>query len=139
MKTCVFCSKNIKDRVVEQGKYSFVILSNPRLTPGHILIIPKRHVQVFSNLKEEETLEIFKLLAKYQDLVLKKLAKGTEIRQNFRPYKKDSNTHVNHFHFHILPREEKDALAKGVDKYRKPFYKPLKETERKQVENLLKG
>ena len=135
---CAFCSGEMRKRAVEIGKFSTVILSNPRLTPGHILIIPKRHVQIFSDLENGEVLEIFKFLAKYQDKVLNTLSKGTEIRQNYRPFKKDSDTHVNHFHFHILPRDEDDELAKKVDIHRKPFYKNLTEEENKKITKLLK-
>lgn len=138
MNSCVFCSKDLNKRKIEEGKYAFVLLSNPRLVAGHILIIPKRHVQLFSDLSKQEVLEINKLLAKYQDKILKHLSKGTEIRQNFRPFKKDSNTHVNHFHFHILPRNNEDELAKKIDIHRKPFYVKLKEKEREKITGLLK-
>lgn len=138
MNTCAFCSEEINERKIEEGKYAYVILSNPRLVEGHILIIPKRHVQIFSDLKKPEALELFKLSAKYQDKVLKHLSKGTEIRQNFRPFKQDSHTHVNHFHYHILPREDDDELAKKVDIHRKPFYKELKAKERIKITKLLK-
>lgn len=134
---CVFCSPEIKKRIVQQGKFSFVILSNPRITQGHLLIIPKRHIHKFSELKIRESEEIFKLLGIYQEKVLNKLSKGTEIRQNYRPYKKDSKTHVNHFHFHVLPRDENDEIAKKVDIHRKTLYKDLSEKEHKKLLNLL--
>lgn len=138
MNSCAFCSKDINNRKIEEGKYAFVILSNPRLVAGHILVIPKRHIQIFSDLSKEELLEINKFLAKYQDKVLKNLSKGTEIRQNYRPYKEDSSTHVNHFHYHILPRNNEDELAKKVDVHRKTFYRELEEKERAKITNLLK-
>ena len=138
MNSCAFCTKDINDRKIEEGKYAFVILSNPRLVEGHLLIIPKRHVQIFSDLTKEEVLKINMFLAKYQDKVLKHLSRGTEIRQNFRPFKKDSHTHVNHFHYHILPREDDDELTKKVDIHRKPFYKELEEKERTKITKLLK-
>jgi len=138
MNKCAFCSNEIKKRAIQEGKYSIVFLSNPRLMIGHLLIVLKRHVHKFSDLNKEEILEIFKFLAIYQDKVLKKLGKGTEIRQNYKPYKKDSHTHVNHFHFHILPREENDKMAKKIDIHRKPFYKKLSEKEKKKITILLK-
>jgi len=136
--SCVFCTDKIIKRKIGEGKHSFAILSNPKLVAGHILIIPKRHVQLFSDLKKEEVLEMFKFLSFYQDKVLQVLSKGTEIRQNYRPFKKDSSTHVNHFHFHILPRDDEDELAKKVDVHRKPFYVKLKEMEREKITKLLK-
>lgn len=138
MSDCAFCSEEIRKRLIEEGKYSVVFLSNPKLTVGHLLIVPKRHVHIFSDLKKEEILEMSKFLAKYQDEVLKKLASGTEIRQNFRPHKHDSKTHVNHFHYHILPRNEDDEIAKKVDANRTHLYTDLTKKEREKLTKLLK-
>jgi len=52
---CVFCEINKeKTRIIEEKEYTLVILSNPRLTEGHLLIIPKRHVEKISELNKEE-------------------------------------------------------------------------------------
>lgn len=32
-------------RVVRESRLSIVMLSNPRLMPGHTLVIPKRHIE----------------------------------------------------------------------------------------------
>lgn len=138
MDNCVFCSKELRIRYLEEEKVSFVMLSNPRLAVGHLLIIPKRHVHVFSDLKNQEILEMGKMIAKYQDKVLKTLGQGTEIRQNYRPEKPDSKTHVNHFHFHILPRNLNDELAKKVDVARTPLYTDMSKGEEAKVKKLLK-
>ena len=135
--TCAFCSDVIKERLIEEGKFTMVVLSNPRLAAGHLLVIPKRHVLKFSELKSKETVELFRLLGKYQDKVLGNLGKGTEIRQNYKPYFKNSETHVNHFHFHIVPREENDGIAKQVDVHRKPLYIEMSGQEFKKVRGLL--
>ena len=115
---CPFCTREIKRRALKEGKFAFVLLSTPRVAPGHLLIIPKRHVQRLSELNDREVKEIFKLLGKYQDKILDKLGNGTEIRQNYKPYLENSETHVNHLHFHLVPRKETDEIATRVDIYR---------------------
>lgn len=133
---CPFCSPEIKKRVLREGKFSFVILSNPRLTKAHLLVIPKKHIQLLAELEVKELEEIFSTLAGLQQEIVQKLAKGCEIRQNYKPYFPNSRTHVNHLHFHLNPREENDELAIGVDKYRKPFYKDLSDNEMNEMTKL---
>ena len=134
---CPFCSEEIKKRAVEESDLSFVLLSDPRVAPGHLLVIPTRHVQTLSELKDEEVKELFKFLAVYQQKILNKLSSGVEVRQNYKPYFKDSRTHVNHLHFHIVPREENDQIAEKVDVHRKPLYQDLSEKEKERVLRLL--
>ena len=122
---------------LKEGKFAFVLLSTPRVAPGHLLIIPKRHVQRLSELNDREVKEIFELLGKYQDKILDKLGNGTEIRQNYKPYLENSETHVNHLHLHLVPRKETDEIATRVDIYRKPLYKELSEEEKDRILKLL--
>lgn len=136
--TCPFCDKDIKKRAIENGAHSIVLLSNPRLARGHLLIIPKRHIALFDELNSREVKELFSLLAKYQKRILKNLSKGTEIRQNYKPYYPNSKTHVNHFHFHIVPRDDNDEISVRVDKHRKPLYEKLGEKEELELEKLFK-
>ncbi len=134
---CPFCADEIKERAIFEGDYTMVVLSNPRLVYGHLLIIPKRHVLKYSELKENEVLEIFSLLAKYQEKVLLNLSKGTEVRQNHIPHKENSRTHVNHFHFNLLPRDVEDVFSQKVDIHIRKLYEELSEVERKRVSEVL--
>ena len=60
---CPFCNINSeKTRILEDKKFVRVIFSNPRLMPGHLLIIPKRHVEKISELNKEEQMNYLKLL-----------------------------------------------------------------------------
>lgn len=134
---CAFCSIEVKERAIQEGSFSIVLLSNPRLSRGHVLVIPKRHIQRFSELTEDEIKEMSAFLATYQEKVLDKLGTGTEIRQNYRPEKKDSRTHVNHFHFNLMPRSGGDELEQEVDVHRRSLYKDLSDEEKKEVIELL--
>ena len=115
-----------------------MIFSNPRLMPGHLLVIPKRHMEgKIKDLSKEERDEIFDLIAEFQSKILEKLASGCDIRQNYKPYVENSRTHVNHLHFHLYPREYKDELHEKADIYRTPLYQDLAQEEKERLFRLL--
>jgi len=117
---CPFCTINTeKTRIVEEKEQVFVILSNPRLMPGHILIIPKRHVEKPSQLSEPERKELFDTALEFQEKILAKLASGCDMTQHCRPFQPESQLKVNHVHIHLRPRELKDEL---YQKFIFPFY-----------------
>lgn len=114
-----------------------MIFSNPRVAPGHLLVIPKRHIEKLIELSEKEKSEILDFLSLFQERILDKLASGTEIRQNFKPYMAESRIHVNHLHFHIIPRELGDEIYEKIDKHRTPLYLDLPKEERERLFKIL--
>jgi histidine triad (HIT) family protein len=119
MNECPFCTilteKN--SRLFKEYKYSFLVFSDPRLVPGHLLVIPKRHVEKLSELPEEEKTELFKLVEEYQEKILTTIASGCDIRSNYRPFMKQGRLKVNHLHFHLQPRENEDLLFQGSQRF----------------------
>ena len=136
--SCPFCTTAKQEgRILKEGQYAYVILSNPRLMPGHLLVIPKRHVEGrLQDLSHEERDEAMNFLAEFQIKILKKLSSGCDIRQNYKSYVENSKTHVNHMHFHLHPREPQDELHEKADIHRKPLYKELLEEEKKRIFDL---
>lgn len=137
MKNCPFCDFK-EDRMLKEGKYSYVILSNPRLMPGHLLIVSKKHLQRLSELTKDEREELMDFVIEFEEKILEKLASGCDIRQNYKPYVKNSKTHVNHLHFHLNPRELNDELHDKADIYRKPLYKKLPNEEKEKLFKLFR-
>ncbi|MEX0616249.1 MAG: HIT domain-containing protein [Candidatus Woykebacteria bacterium] len=135
---CPFCEFN-EDRVLKEGKHSYVIFSNPRLMPGHLLVITRRHIQRLSQMNNEERDEVLNFVTEFEERILEKLSKGCDIRQNFKPYVENSKTHIKHFHFHLNPRVFEDELYEKADVYRKPLYKELTGEERDKIAKLLIG
>lgn len=135
---CPFCNLDeIRTRTLEERKHSRIILSNPRLMLGHLLVIPKRHVEKPSQLNEEERLEIFSTIIDFQEKIISKIAKGCDIRQNYRPFIQDGRTKVSHLHFHLQPREFEDELYHKRQKFDTSFFKDLTEEEIKETFELL--
>ena len=132
---CPFCTKVKEHGILKEGKYMYVIFSNPRLMPGHLLVIPKRHVQRLSQLDEEERKELIDFVIEFEEKILEKLSSGCDIRQNYKSYVENSRTHVNHLHFHLHPRDLNDEMHQVLDPRQKPLYRDLSEDEK---ENMFK-
>jgi diadenosine tetraphosphate (Ap4A) HIT family hydrolase len=135
---CPFC-KTDKEKIIKEGKTVFVILSNPRLVKGHLLVIPKRHVERISELSEEERKELFKTVIEFQEKILSKFFPGCDIRQHYRPFQKQNNLKINHLHVHLLPREFKDNLYQNCQIFEKKIFKKLTKEEIKKLNRLFKS
>ena len=69
MKNCVFCEIKKKGIFDAESKYFFVIFDRFPVSPGHALIIPKRHVESFLDLNKNEREEFWKVLRKTIKLI----------------------------------------------------------------------
>jgi histidine triad (HIT) family protein len=112
---CPFCKINKnKTKILRTYKNSFVVLSNPRIIPGHILIIPKRHVEKLSELIEIEKKELLNIIIEFQEKILLKISPGCDIRINYHPFQKQGRLKVDHLHIHLIPRSLYDELFRKV-------------------------
>lgn len=135
--SCPFCKiDEINTRVLKEGEYYYIALSNPRLVSGHLLVIPKRHVEKASQLTPEERQEIFDAVIDLEEKVLAKLSSGCDIRSNFRPFIKQNWVKVDHLHFHLQPREFEDELYQKVQKFEKELWQELSEEEKEKFTQL---
>lgn len=104
MEDCVFC-KIIKGEIPSTKVYEDdEILAfkdiNP-VTPIHILVIPKKHIESLNEIEQEDQMLIGKIFT-----VIKKIAKEQGIAENgYRVIAncgEDGGQEVKHLHFHIL-------------------------------------
>lgn len=136
--TCRFCnlSENEHQRVIAEHSHCVVIFSNPRLVPGHLLVIPKRHVLHLSELEADERKELFDVAITYQDRLLK-VAAGCDIKQHNRPFLPESDLKVDHVHVHLIPREFEDELYQKCHRHERELFKPLISNEITNYKALL--
>lgn len=97
--------------------------------PGHLLVIPKRHVLHLSELREEERKEFFDTAITYQEKILKNVSSGCDLRQNNRPFLSESDLKVDHVHIHLQPRELQDELYLKSNVHDLEIFKPLDQAE----------
>ncbi len=114
-----------------------VILSNPRKMPGHFLVIPKRHIEKPWELRPDELSDIFELIFFIEKKIIGKLGEGCDIRQNYRPFLKQSRLKVDHVHFHIYPRYFEDYLYKVSEQFETDLFTDLDESDQEEIAKLL--
>ena len=137
---CPFCDilENRNERLIRETEHCFTVLSNPRLMPGHLLVIPKKHVEKFSELSLEERNDLFDEAIRLQEIILTELSSGCDLTQHFRPFINQSRLKVNHLHIHLRPRSFKDELYEKVQRFEDDVFSDLEESERKKYLEIFK-
>jgi len=112
---CPFCDIDpVRTTVVGSFSFTKAVLSNPCLAPGHLLLIPRRHVERLSDLHPVEREELVTLLIRYQEVILHRLTPGCDVRQNYHPFEPAGDIKVDHLHVHLIPRSLDDELYQRV-------------------------
>ena len=101
---CIFC--RIKDYVLE-NELAYAVFDVMPVNKGHMLIIPKRHVQNYFEITAEEEAAMLDLLHKGQNLIEKKYhPDGYNFGVNCN---RCAGQSVMHVHMHLIPRYEGDC------------------------------
>jgi ATP adenylyltransferase len=103
---CIFCK--VQHEIVFEHPLAYVIKDKFAVTPGHHLIIPKRHFDNYFELKSAELLAMNELLIKTKDQL-----------RNDDPSIEGFNIGINqgavagqtifHTHMHLIPRRKGDV------------------------------
>ncbi len=105
---CAFCNQKVLDyQTFYEDDLVLALYTHKPILPGHCLIIPKRHVERYEELSDEEAFRIFQVIKKVDTaaksvfdtssyLLLQK--NGREVGQT-----------VPHVHFHYIPRQTNDS------------------------------
>lgn len=136
-KSCPFCNISKEETILKEGKNFYVILSNPRLMPGHLLVITKRHIQKLAEFTQQERQELFDIIVEFEEKILSKLTSGCDIRQHYHPFLESDGIAVNHFHFHVQPREFEDEFWKRSQRFEKSVFKKVVKEEKERITKLL--
>ncbi|HKR82082.1 MAG TPA: HIT domain-containing protein [Candidatus Saccharimonadales bacterium] len=138
MDGCPFCMVDgVRTRTLRDSESARVILSNPRLMKGHLLVVPKRHVERPWELTDIELKEIFSHIHSLQKKLSTIFGTGCDVRQNYRPFMKQGRLKIDHLHFHLLPRTFQDALYEKSMKFETDMFADLLDEEANEVRRLL--
>lgn len=132
---CPFC--NPFEQPVKINKTAQLLFSDPRKVPGHFLVTPIKHIEKPWDLNEEQIKDIFDLIFFVEQKIVGNLGDGCDIRQNYRPYVEQNELKIDHIHFHIIPRSDKDYIDQNVERHEKDNYAELDDLERESVLKLL--
>lgn len=89
--------------IVKRNRHAFAVLNRYPYNNGHVMIVPNRHVRLFSQLKDAEVLDLMRL----QDEILEGL------QACVRPHGFNIGTNLGrvggagvpgHIHVHLVPR-----------------------------------
>ncbi|MDO5555326.1 MAG: histidine triad nucleotide-binding protein [Clostridia bacterium] len=104
MEDCIFCKiikKEIPSKIVYEDEEIIAFRDIKPVTPVHVLVIPKKHIESLLDLKEEDE----KLIGKIYT-VINKIARQEGIAEKgFRVIVncgEDGGQEVKHLHYHLL-------------------------------------
>lgn len=109
MQSCLFCrivNQEVPAEIVFEDDISLGFLDHRPVFPGHVLVIPKQHHEVLTDLPGKligPYFENVQLLAQVVETAME--AEGTFVAMNNRV-----SQSVPHLHVHVVPRRRKDGL-----------------------------
>ena len=89
-----------------------------------------------NQLGEDELLAIFSLINQVRDKLLQTIATVVDIRQNYRPFLLQSRVKVDHDHFHVMSRTDKDELYERSMKFETDLFTDLLPKEQQHMTDL---
>jgi diadenosine tetraphosphate (Ap4A) HIT family hydrolase len=106
---CLFCDKNNseKHKIICENSLFYSRWDNFPVSKGHAEVIPKKHIESFFDLKNNELIKLFDLLKKTTDIIQNKYnPDGYNIGINEG---KEAGRTIHHLHIHIIPRYKGDV------------------------------
>lgn len=104
-KSCAFCTLP-EDRIIDSSEFGVTVRDAYPISPGHTLIIPKRHVGSFFDLAAAERQDLLLLLDKAKVILDQEFKpNGYNIGINDGPA---AGQTVPHLHIHLIPRYNAD-------------------------------
>lgn len=103
---CIFCT--LKDeRVIGECGYTKTFIDNYPASPGHTLIVPKRHFATYFEATKEELLAIGEALQNAKKILDEEFSPdGYNIGVNNG---QSAGQSVMHLHVHLIPRYQNDV------------------------------
>lgn len=107
MDKCPFCNVESEREIVASSSLSIAFFDGFPVSPGHVLIIPRRHVASFFELTLEERIDMLNLADDVKRIVDDKFhPDGYNIGVNIGEAAGQSIFHV---HMHLIPRYSGDV------------------------------
>jgi diadenosine tetraphosphate (Ap4A) HIT family hydrolase len=106
LKQCPFCQLE-KTSVVLENELAFAFFDKYPVQKGHLLIVPRRHVETYFDAAAEEIASIHLLIRQGKELLDENYhPDGYNIGVNVGYY---GGQTVMHLHFHLIPRYKGDV------------------------------
>ena len=128
MSSCIFCNVSLLD-VIVGNKLAIAIYDKFPVNEGHVLIVPKRHVETFFDATMEELHAINLLIFEVKEILdVKYNPDGYNIGVNVGY---PAGQTIFHLHYHVIPRYSGDVSDPrgGIRKIKKSLVPYLAEEE----------
>jgi histidine triad (HIT) family protein len=109
VKPCLFCEIAAgyePAEIVYQNDQAVAFLDHRPLFPGHVLLVPRRHIVTLADLPVAEVGPLFQTVQRLETAV----ERGMEAEGSFIAVNNIVSQSVPHLHVHIVPRRKKDGL-----------------------------
>jgi histidine triad (HIT) family protein len=110
---CIFCEiisgKSGASHVYE-NEATLAFMNLRQANPGHVLIVPKAHVETIYDLTELQAAQLFQMVVLVSRAIRQSLQPGG--LSLFQANEAASQQEVLHVHFHLLPRWHGDGLLR---------------------------
>ena len=111
MENCIFCkiiAGELPAHIIYEDERVIAILDHRPVRPGHCMVIPREHIDYFTNVPDD--------LASHIILVGNKL--GRKIMETMvpKPMRVGFVIHgqIPHVHYHVIPQHGEDDITSGV-------------------------
>ncbi len=111
MSDCIFCkiiARQIPSTEVYENEFVYAFLDIQPVHPGHVLVVPKSHAALLTDLSEN--------YLQYTIFAVQKVARAMQEGLGIEGFNVAQNNgvvagqSVHHVHFHIIPRYANDGL-----------------------------
>ena len=137
---CVFCDiikKKKPASIVFEDDLAIAFMDINPVTKGHLMVVPKKHCRVFSEMDEDTVMHLFKVALKVSQAVRKSDLKCEGLNL-FMSEESVAMQDIFHCHLHIIPRYKGDGFGlranfsrrtsqEDLDEYAELIKKALKE------------
>jgi histidine triad (HIT) family protein len=117
MSDCVFCdivAGNAPVSVVYQDDIVITIMTIGPVNPGHVMVIPRKHVPYLADMDEETGMHLFRIAMRIERAIWNSgvQCEGTNM---FLADHEAAFQEVFHLHLHIIPRFRGDSFTVDGD------------------------
>lgn len=99
---CIFCRPHSNLKIITESATAYAILDAYPVSRGHVLVVPKRHVQNYFELSAKEQSACWLMVNKVQEILTQEWQPdGFNIGMNIN---RVAGQHVMHASIHVIPR-----------------------------------
>jgi bis(5'-adenosyl)-triphosphatase len=124
---CPFCASNIDEITIRESKTFRAIYNIAPILPGHTLIIPKFHKSSLFDFSNEELSEL--MLFSKEIVSLLQMCFECEGFNLTLQEKEEAGQTIDHFHWHVIPRQPDDLENPG------DWYPELKKSKEELIDS----